>query len=1082
MIRKLNSWRARYFLAALFGALLDCAGLGCWLGAALLGAAFFFELSGEQKLLLEVSAGLYLVFRFYLAFLRSLPSFGLERFSALVESRLPGLRRHLRAALDLSSGQPPAGASPDFIARHLEITAALLGEERFPRTLSFGAAAGKKRMVTLAAGLCAAGFFAWAAPEAVFGLLHPFYSAPLENIMEIRPGNAGLPRGGACRIEATFRNGGRPAAFPGLGSRSVNPAAGGRGGPELFLKAPGGVWAGVFMPAAGRGRFVYEVEELGGDLSYRLRYKGLRSAAYSLKALDFPSLKDPVFSVSPPAYTGAPKAELPYLPSETEVLKGSLVAISGTSSGKTASAALVLAGSGLKLPFSFSAGRLTACFAVFEDTGYSLELRAENGLSSPPRAHLIKTREDEPPRITVLSPAFPLLEAAPQEEINAVFEAGDDIGLAEIRLERKVLLNGRADAALSFSKSVRSFAGPDARRFSGETALELYDLPDGAGAEFYLLACDRFPGRACEKSGPVNVRVADFEARHAAVYAGFEALRKAAGGLKEREDLLAERLEISTGAFSEAELGRLAAGWKDLASDAGRLEQALSADPYAADGALDRYGLVKREFSHGARTALEKALPDTRAGRGAEALKAHEALSGTLGAGMAELEAMLRSEDARSSAFGFESMARNAGDMAEALAGGGPEGEGDWKKLERTLSKIASELAHINELLKDRPPRSNDGKIFALPAESALGTAGELSRAIAQRDSARAAELAAELAETLSRMRRVMEEYAEHQAEQGLAGLDSSGVGELAAEWKAVQEAQSAEAAANQAEEERLFPKTEKARAAAFGELRSLQGKVAAGLAAEKAEHPGAHAAALQAEALLKAGELEGAGRLMEKAVFELKKSTAPGLPPAELGARTSALLSDEERALKLAAKLGSDAAFLEPADLEFFGPAAKRQEEIEALSGSLSARIGEGGYPGELADKLREKLEKARDHMRRASGTLAAKELRRAVPSQLKALEELELGGEDLDEMQRALGKARASGKAQAPGAGKGRPAGTFVRSADGQSTAPVKLPKPGDYAPPEDLRRKVMESLRERYPASSRELIEDYFKGITK
>ncbi|MBU2573658.1 MAG: hypothetical protein KKH28_06235 [Elusimicrobia bacterium] len=1070
--KKLNAWRARYFLAGLCGALLECAGLGFWLGAAAMGAAVFFDLSREQRLVFAVLAGLYLVFRFYNAFIRSLPSFGLERFSALVESRLPGLKRHLRAALDLSAGGCPPGASRAFIERHLESTAALLSFEKRPDFISFGAAATKKRLVTFATGLCAAGVFAWAAPEAFYGLLHPLSAAPLESIMDIRPGNAGLLRGSAFKIEAAFKNGGQ-------------------GGPELFLKSPGGGWARGFMPAAGPGRFAYEVENLSEDLLYRFSYKGLESAAYRVKALDAPSLKDPVFSVSPPAYTGAAKTEYPYLPAETEALRGSLASVSGTCAQKLASAALVFAGSGLTQQLSLSDGRLGARFAVFDDVSYRLELKTEGGLSagggqdSGGRTHLIKVKEDEPPLITVLSPVFPLLEAAPQEEIKAVYEAQDDIGLAEIGLERKVFLNGRADAELSFSRSIRSFSEPAVRRFPGETALEIYDLPDGARAEFYLRACDRAPGGLCTGSGPVNIKVVDFDARHAAAYAGFEALRKAAAGLKLKEDELVERLKNPGGTFSGPEMDRLSEAWKALASDAGRLGRTLAGDPYTAEGALERYGLVERELKYGARAAAEKAVPETLAGRNAEALKAHKELSGVLGAGIGELEAMLRSEGARSAAFGFESMARNTEAMAETLAGGGPGNEGDWKKLERTLARIASELARINALLKDRPPRPDGGKTFALPAQSALGTAGELSRAIAQRDAGRAAALASKLAETLSRMRRVMEEYSDYETAQSRAGAESSRVSELANAWKALYEAQSAEVTANKTVEERVFLKTEKARAAMFDELAALQDGLVQSLAAYKTENPEAYSAGVEASALLKAKDIEGARRKMEKAVFELKKSTPPVSPdssfilhPSSFIPHPSSLIphpSSFSLALLMVSKIGSDAAFLEPEDLELFAPAAKRQDEIEAKSGGLYARI-DGEYSGGLAAKLLERLEKAGGYMRKASGALTDAEIRPAVSSQLKALEELELGGEDLDDMIQSLKKAQAGGGI------KGRPSGVFARSADGMNVSPVRLPKPGDYVPPGDLRRKVMDSLRERYPASRKELIEEYFKGITK
>ncbi|MBI4802089.1 MAG: hypothetical protein HY796_06160 [Elusimicrobia bacterium] len=1086
--KKLNAWRARYILAKLCGALLECAGLGFWLGAAAMGAAVFFELSREQRLVFAVSAGLYLVFRFYNSFIRSLPSFGLERFSGVVESRLPGLKRHLRAALDLSAGGCPPGASSAFIERHLEVTAARLKLEKRPDFMSFGAVAAKKRLVVFASGLCAAGFFAWTAPEAFYGLLHPFSAAPLESIMEIRPGNAGLLRGSAFKIEAVFKNGGR----------SARPGAASLGGAELFLKNPGGGWAGGFMQAAGPGRFAYEVENLSEDLFYKFRYKGLESAAYRVNALDAPSLKDPVFSVLPPAYTGAPKTDYPYLPAETEALKGSLASVSGTCAQKLESAGVVFAGSGLKIPLSLSDGRLAARFAVFEDLSYQLELKTAGGLSagggqnSGGRIHLIKAKEDEPPLITLLSPVFPLLEAAPQEELKAVYEAEDDIGLAELGLERKVFLNGRADAELSFSRSVRSFPEPSVRRFPGEAALELYDLPDGARAEFYLRACDRAPGRLCAKSEPVNIKVTDFDARHAAAYAGFEALRRSAAALKGKEDEIIERLKSSAGTFSTTEMDRLSAAWKDLALDAGRLGKTLAGDPYTGEGARERYGLVERELSYGARAALEKAVPETLAGRNAQALKAHKELSGALGAGIGELEAMLRWEGARSAVFGFESMTQNTEAMAETLAGGGPDSDADWKKLERTLAKIASELARIQAMLKDRPPPADGGKTFALPAGSALGTAGELARAIAQRDAGKAAKLAAKLAEALSQMRRVMEEYSDHEAAQSRAGAESSKIGELAEAWKALYEAQSAELSANREFEESVFLKTEKAKAVMFNELTALQDGLVGSLAAYKAENPEAYSAAASAQSFLRAKNIENARSMIEKAGLELKKSSAlqqqgRGVKVEGRGDGDDATVSVSTAssfilhpssfslALLMVSKLGSDAAFLEPAELEFFEPAAKRQDEIEAESGGLYAKI-DGGYSGELAAKLLERLEKAGGHMRKASQALTDKEIRPAVSSQLKALEELELGGEDLDNMLQSLKKAQGSS------AGSGRPSGVFARSADGMNVSPVRLPKPGDYVPSGDLRKKVMDSLRERYPASRKELIEEYFKNITK
>ena len=128
------------------------------------------------------------------------------------------------------------------------------------------------------------------------------------------------------------------------------------------------------------------------------------------------------------------------------------------------------------------------------------------------------------------------------------------------------------------------------------------------------------------------------------------------------------------------------------------------------------------------------------------------------------------------------------------------------------------------------------------------------------------------------------------------------------------------------------------------------------------------------------------------------------------------------------------------------------------------------------LSGTLTEKLEAAGEHMAKAGAAFSAKEIRPAVEEQLKALDELELGGQALDEMLEKM-------KAAADGGGAGsKPAGVFTRPASGMSAQPVKLPKAGDYTPPAELRKKVMESLNERYPASQKELIEDYLKNVAK
>jgi hypothetical protein len=1084
--RKINSWRAAWFCLRSAGVLLDCLAAALWLAAATAGAVLLFGMTREQRLLFTAFAAAWLLWRLGAGFAAFLPDLRLKRFGALAEAALPELKGRLLSALDLSLGVLNAGASPAFARRHLEDAAALLKSARRPAFISFKKTLPPARLAGLVSGLCAAAVIAWSAPSAFYWFLHPLALRPLEDVMEIKPGNAGIMRGRPFRIEAIFKNGGE-------------------GAPALFLRGRGAAWTRGFAAAAGPGRFIYAGASLESDLLYRLKYGELQSSVYRLTAVEPPALKDILFSVIPPAYTGEPALSCPYLPSESEVLAGSLVTVSGAAAGKPFSAALLFAAGG-ELPLRAAAGgRMKAEFTVTGDASYRLSLKTADGENVTDDPHSIRVLADEAPAVEILSPAFGDLESAPEEEVAAVYEASDDIGLREIRLRRKVWAGGRPVPDLSYDKSVKIFTELSARRFSGEAALELYDLPDGAEAEFQFSACDRSPAAVCARSGTVKITVTDFSARHASAYTGLGALKKEVGALKERENAILSDLSAGETAiavstrgsipwkgglpriFTAEEMAAYEHAWRETADAALKLGNELEKDPYMGSSTLARYELFRDDMVYGAGTAREKAVPETLSGRTAQAAKTHETLRNSLEAGERSLEAALRFEDARSSAFGFEGMARSASDMAGEISSfanasrdasdGTPGSEGDWRKLERTLEKISAELSRIQALLKDRPPRNSDGKTFALPAGGALETAGELAAAIKGRDAGKAAALAAKLSEKLSQMRRVMEEYASYQASADDGRGEEEKASELSARWKTLYDAQSAETSAGRELAEALLVKTDKARTALLSELPAATAAMAKSLAALGADAPGVNAeasraypAVLRAQENIKIKDLAAARAALEDALAELGKSTcaacAPALREAESGIRGG---------LDRIVRLGSDPALLEPADLALFPPAAERQERIRQESAALAALIA-GNYSGAMAGRLTEKLDAAGEHMAKAAAAFYAKDIRPAGEEQLKALDELELGSQALDDM---LDKMKAA----AAGSGSySKPAGIFTRPASGLSAEPVKLPKAGDYTPPADLRKKVMESLNERYPASQKELIEDYLKNVAK
>ncbi len=1056
-LRTIGAWRAAWLFYGTAALAVDSVSVLLWLSVPAAAADLLFGLTREQRLLFTALAAVWVLWKLFRGLAAFLPDLAPLRFAALAERALPALRDRLAPAIDLSRGRFSAGSSPEFAREHIEETSRLLSASPRPEFVSPGASFTVRRLAFLGSGVLAAAAAVWLDPGVFGWFLRPFSARSRESILVISPGDASVAKGLPFTIEAAYRSG--------WGEE-----------PELRIRAAGERWTRGFMTDAGGGRFRYSGAGLSSDLSYRFRYKEFQSRVYRLRALEPPELEDTLFSVSPPAYTGQKAVSYPYLPSEAGVLKGGLVSVSGRRS-RDLSAAELMFENGTSLPLAPAAGgRLSAEFIVDGDVSYRLFLRGrESGAAAAGERRAITALCDGPPSVEVLSPAFGELESAPEEEINAVYEASDDIGLESVRLIRAVSVSGVRSAELSMEKEIRVFPGPSERRVTGETELPIYDLPDGAEAEFAFSACDRSPspaGPVCSRSGAVRIKVSDFSGRHAAAYAGMEALRKEIASLKDRENGIISGLEQGR-AFSAAEMADYASAWKRAAGLSGLLGAELGRDPYMGSGALARYGLFMEDMVYGAGKAAEKAAPGTVSGPPGQAADLHRSLKSSLEKGEADLESIMRSEDARASLAGFENMAGKAAEMSEELSGAGSEA--DWDRLSRTLEKISAELARINSMLGERPPQKSDGRVFALPAGSALETAGELAAAIGARDAGKAAALAAALAEKLSRMRRVMEEYAEYRASEEERRESGEETTELSGRWRALYEAQSAETGSGRELEEKLLARADKARAAALSELSASMPEIASGAAAAGRGAPGAYQYAARAGELLRAGDADGARASLASALAEIEKSTcvpcAPELRAAAGKARAG---------MEALSRLVSDAALLDAGDLALFPPASERQEKLRVEAAGLAAHVS-GGYSGAMAGRLLERLDKAGGHMYRAVLALSSRDIRAAAGEQLKALDELDLGGRDLDDMLGRRKSASAGMGASGMGAAA-RPSGVFVRPAPGMDASPVKLPKAGDYVPPADLRKRVMESLRERYPSSQKDLIEGYLKNIAK
>ncbi|MDT8287831.1 MAG: DUF4175 family protein, partial [Elusimicrobiales bacterium] len=135
----------------------------------------------------------------------------------------------------------------------------------------------------------------------------------------------------------------------------------------------------------------------------------------------------------------------------------------------------------------------------------------------------------------------------------------------------------------------------------------------------------------------------------------------------------------------------------------------------------------------------------------------------------------------------------------------------------------------------------------------------------------------------------------------------------------------------------------------------------------------------------------------------------------------------------------------------------------------ALAARAAAAGgeYPS-LGGGPAERIRSAAGHMRAAAGALKGSDFAAALAAQEEALRELEKGGKDLMDYSAAMSAMSRPG---------GASGGAYSqRSAGGRE----RVPEGGGYVPPEEIRRRVLESLREPYPEEKKKAVEDYLRGV--
>ncbi|KAF0153458.1 MAG: Uncharacterized protein FD189_2367, partial [Elusimicrobia bacterium] len=775
--------------------------------AALADRLFFLD---ERFRLTGLAACLgWALWRSYTWFLRPLAGLSRARLAAEIAAAAPALRLHIGPAADLVAG---GEGEPDaFGAAHIRQTAELLS--------SNGPAlppAGLRERLPAAALAAAALLLSAAFNSASLARVSmPASAGPLENSLRVSPGDAQVREGEPVVLEAAWLNGSA-------------------GRPSLSLRERGGGWQRRDWSECSGGSCRRMAEVRPGGLDYRLEFRGRRTRAYRLDFLPRPGFTALSCEFFPPTYSGLPSSSPGYCPASAELIRGGWIRLEAVPSYAPAGIALSGPGGGRSFFSALAGGKWELVLRPSASGAYDAEFSEQraSGSSGAGRYAVLpdagggrlrvgeimnlELREDAPPSVNLpeqrasgsssagryvarpgaagtgrLSPqSVPgaLRPAGGYEggSVALLYEAADDIGLAEIAVERRV--PGRP--ALDRTYTVYSSTPPGARSVFAEELFSLHDLPTGAEVSFAVKARDFNPASGWSVSRALQVKAG------APPLAGGENVylaRAALESLKRGEESFAAasagdtiRHGVPVPYAVPLALPELGRSWRGLP---GVLRSASAPGTFAGEVLAGLAGAARAE-AEGRVPERERASAD---GDGARVGALSAELRSFLDKASAEADAAAGALFTASAAEALDSAEAAALEMERDLRAAKEGGSLKRDKLENLLGRIRAELSALMAALGDpaaAPPA--EGKVYRLPLGSAMDLADGIAGDLAAGDLDSAIEKAGRLLERLAQARRVAAERREDLAASSPQARASAEAEALSA---AVRELASAQAA-----------------------------------------------------------------------------------------------------------------------------------------------------------------------------------------------------------------------------------------------------------------------------------------------
>ncbi|HJR35419.1 MAG TPA: DUF4175 family protein [Gemmatimonadales bacterium] len=395
------------------------------------------------------------------------------RFALYVEERAPELRQVLVSAVHELATPEPARPSPALSGRlmaqalsdvrRLDAGPGLEGS-RFRRAAGILAGAAALAALLIAVGppvlrdVARVLFIPWSEAAAA-----PVFA------VQVEPGNATVPRGGALEIRATLRG------FEAEGA-------------ELVLRADtASEWIRLpMLRDSAAAEFTARLFDLTSATEYYAESNEIRSRVYKLTIADLPAVSKFSLELRFPGYTGLPVERIEE-GGDVAAVRGTTVTVRATTSRRVQGGSIRL-DDGTTVPMTAdSAGILTGAFRVARDGFYRLDLVATDGTAVPGAIqYVVEALEDQPPGVRIEEPGRDT-KVTSVDEVTIAMRATDDYGVGS--LELRYAVNGGAEKRIALSDSTPRRTRLDARA-AHTLFLEELGLKPGDLVSYFATAKD----------------------------------------------------------------------------------------------------------------------------------------------------------------------------------------------------------------------------------------------------------------------------------------------------------------------------------------------------------------------------------------------------------------------------------------------------------------------------------------------------------------------------------------------------------------------------------------------------------------